>query len=226
MAIAETAHGNAVSNSTAAATENVTVTVAVGETVIVAVSTALSVTANAPTDNATGGSNTYVILATEEGTTFRMTLFGCLHSKSAVTTITCTFSSSRNGIAVTTYTGVGSFNQSNTNKATGSTSPATVTLGTGLQSGSVTVGGFANDGTGTWSASTGNLRNNIAGAGSTSPGVAIVDTIANGTTTVAAALSATTLWNAVAIEMTAQPFESDEYNGLLQNAPDYLVSVW
>src|SRR5690348_14073976 len=171
MSIANTAHGNTKTSSTAATTSGaITTTAAIGETIVVAVGT-VNTTSNAPTDTA---SNTYVQLGAIATNTERITFWGCLSSLGASPSVTCTFGSSRYGIAIATYTGVKSFKQSNTTTNTGSASPATATLPNALDSGNWALAAFADKGTVTWSASTGNLRNHVSGAGTTTPGVAIV----------------------------------------------------
>jgi hypothetical protein len=198
MAISRTAHGATKTSATATTTSGaITVSALSGECIIVAVGT-VATTSNAPTDNATGSSNTYVQLGNISTNTERITLWGCLSSKSAVTAITCTFGSSRYAVAIDTYTGVLGFNQSNINTSSGSASPATITLPNALASGCWAVAAFANKGTATWSANTGNLRNNVAGAGTTTPGVAIVD---NTATTCAATESAGNVWAGTAFEL-------------------------
>lgn len=171
---------------------------ATGETIIVAVGT-VNTTSNAPTDNATPSTNIYVQIATAVVNTEKITFWGCLSSKSAVTTVTATFTSSRYGVAVSVYQGVKSFSATNTKTATGGTTPATLTLSTALGSGNWTLMGGANKGTATWTANgaPSNLRDNIAGAGTTTPGACIVDS----TTTTAAAATTSTAWAVTGVEL-------------------------
>lgn len=199
MAIASTAHGNTKTSATATTTSSaITTTAAIGETIIVAVGT-VATTSNTPTDTAT---NAYVQLGAISTNTERITLWGCLSNKSASPSITCTFGSSRYGIAIATYTGVFGFFQANTTTATGSTSPAHATLPSALQSGSWSLLGAANKGIATWSAgASSNLRNNIAGAGTTTPGAAIGDAI---TTTVNINESGANVWASTIIELLSQ----------------------
>lgn len=211
MAIANTSHGNTKTSSTAATTSGaITTTAAIGETIVVAVGT-VNTTSNAPTDSA---SNTYVQLGAITTNTERITFWGCLSNKGASPSVTCTFGSSRYGIAIATYTGVKGFNQNNTTTHTGGTTPATATLPNALNTGSWAIAAFVEKGTAAWSASTGNLRNNIAGAGTTTPGAAIVD---NTTTTCAAATSATA-WAGTIIELTSFFIQSITAVGAAINA--------
>jgi hypothetical protein len=194
MAIANTAHGNTQGSSTAAITSGaITTTAAVGETIIVAVGTIGTVSA-VPTDTA---SNNYVQLGTFTSTA-TITLWGCLSNRGASPSITCTFGSSRYSIAIATYTGIFDFIQSNTITGSGTTSPLSMTLPKTLLTNDWALVAYAAEGTGTWALSSDNLRNNIAGAGSTTPGVAILD---NTTTTVAATNSSLSNWAGTGLEL-------------------------
>jgi hypothetical protein len=230
VAIARTTHGGTVSSATANTTANVTVTAVTGETIIVAVGT-VNTTSNAPTDNATGSSNSYIQLGAIATNTERVTFWACLSSKSNVTTVTCTFTSSRYGIAVSTYTGAAGFNQGNTTTATGSASPATATLPNIVSNGGCAVAGMVNKGTATWSANAGgNLRDNVAGAGTTTPGAAIVDSIAlAGIQTCTANESASNVWAATIIEMYANLIQGTDDDPLpaMKHTPfDPEITVW
>ncbi len=202
MALANVARGATATSATA--TTSVTITPVThpiaGDTIIVAVAVAASDSTVAVTDNASPP-NKYIIVAGPVLNTGQITMFASRNIANAPTTITVTFASSRYGIAIATYTGVGGFRQAK-NTGTGTTSPATETLANALLTSDWTLAAFGNKGTGTWGTSTGNLRNNVAGAGSTTPGAAIVDST---TTTAAATLSATTLWEGCAVELLIHP---------------------
>jgi hypothetical protein len=162
-----------------------------------------------PTDNATPSSNTYVQIGTTQnfGAAGKLLFWMCLSSKSAVTSITVKSTGvGRKTLAVDTWTGVLAFNIANVASSTGATSPASLTLGSGMASGSVMAAVFGDYGTGTniptWLTSTGNLRHNKPGSSSSANGAAIVDST---TTTCAAGMSANTTWAGIAVEMTAIP---------------------
>jgi hypothetical protein len=231
MAIARTTHGGAVTNTSATTTtQSVTVTAVTGEAIIVAVGT-VNTTSNAPTDNATGSSNTYVQLGSIATNTERITLWGCASSKSNVTSVTATYTASRASVAVSTYTGVAGFNQSNTTTGTGSASPGTATVPNTLNPGSVSLAGFANKGTATWSANAaGNLRDNIAGGGTTTPGVAIVDSIALADLkTCTVNESASNVWAGTIIELYSALLTSEDVDPQprMKHTPyDPEISVW
>lgn len=176
----------------------------IGDTIIVAVATVDPAASNAPTDNATPSSNNYVQLGSVASNTERITFWGCLSSKSSVSSVTSTFSSSKWAVAIVRYTGVASFVQSNTTTNTGSASPATITIPSTPSTGHHIVAAFTNQGTGTWTTNgtNGTLRRNAAGGTSTSPGVAIVDTVTQGTSTCAATISAGPLWAGTVIELS------------------------
>ena len=114
MAIANTAHGNTKSSATAGTSSGaIATTAAVGECIIVAVCTVNTATST-PTDTA---SNTYQQLGVAVVNTDRVILYGCLHNKSANPSITCTFTSSRYSVAISTFTGVVAFVPSNSTTA-------------------------------------------------------------------------------------------------------------
>ncbi len=196
MALAYVNRGGSATSATAATSVGVTVTAQVGDTIVVAVGT-VATAVSSITDNATPA-NVYVQVAGPSTNTERVSLWISVNIANAPTTVTANFANSRYGVSVETYTGAVGYAQAN-NSAIGSVSPASIVLGNALASGNWAVAGFANKGTATWSASTGNLRtNNVAGAGTTTPGAAIVD---NTTTTCAAAESAGNVWCGCAVEL-------------------------
>lgn len=197
MAIAYANVGGTNGNTTAATSGVVTITgtVTVGMLIIIAVGL-VGASPTSITDNSAGGNNWYR-LAPAVTNTETITLFGCI-VKSVPTTVTANFASSRWGAIVECYSGVAGMSFPK-GAATGAASPATIT-GTEVATNNWQLAAFTNKGTATWSASTGNLRRNIAGGGTTTPGVAIVD---NTTTTTAAAENAANVWAGCCVELLA-----------------------
>lgn len=201
MAIANVAHGGTASNAVAQTSAAVTVSVATGDCIIVCVSLN-GITPSGITDNATGGSNKYYMVSGPATNTGRVTMWVCPSSNSSVTTITVTFASSTFGVAVATYTGVQGFGQVK-NSTTGSSTAPTASLAAALQTNNWQVAAMGDTASATtWSAATGNLRNNVSFA-------AIMDNTTNTTT---ATLSTTGLWATCALELWAStiPISRDE----------------
>jgi hypothetical protein len=197
MAIAY-ANVGGTNGSTSAGTSGVvtiTGTVTVGMLLVIAVGL-VGASPTSITDNSSGGNNWYRI-APATTNTETITFYGCI-VKNVPTTVTANFASSRWGAVVEAYTGVAALSFPK-GAATGAASPATIT-GTEVATNNWQLAAFTNKGTATWSASTGNLRRNIAGGGTTTPGVAIVD---NTTTTTAAAESASNVWAGCCVELLA-----------------------
>lgn len=201
MSIAYAARGGTVQSTTAATTGSVTVTASIGDTIIVAIAL-VGLAPTSVTDNASTP-NIYTRIGAASSNTEEVVLFVSRNIAHAPTSVTATFPSSRFAIAVSTYTGVASFGRFAAS-AGGATSPATIN-GSTQDANNWVVGAFANKGTATWGASTGNLRENVAGGGTTTPGAAIVDsgnqTSASGSVTVAATESAANAWAATYIEL-------------------------
>jgi len=142
-----------------------------GDTVIVACAT-VNTAITAPTDDASGGSNVYEAITSRITNTDSIQLWMCVNAKAAtVVTMHCT--SSRLSCCVACYTGASTPGPGSSTTGSGTA----LSLGTTQKnSASFIVTGFAHVGTGTFGApNTGNLRVQVGGAGTTTPGVAIVD---------------------------------------------------
>lgn len=200
MAVSAVAKGGTFSSATAATTTPITLAgagvPAVGDVMVVCVGT-VNTAVSGVADNATGATNKYYQVGPTTLNTELVTVFvSTMTSITGLTTVTATHASSRRGSCCNVYTGAPQLSYPK-GGATGAASPATIT-GTEVVSNAMQVGCFVNKGTATWSASTGTLRQNIAGAGTTTPGACMVD---NTTTTTAAAESASNVWAGNCIEL-------------------------
>lgn len=194
MAVAYTNHGNTKTSSTAATSSGaITVAGAAGDTYVVAI----CITTTGIVSVTDSASHTYTELGVHSTNTYSVYFFGFLNA-GAITTVTASFPSSRYSVSIASYSGVVAFNSGNTTTSTSAASPNTITLPNSLGSGNLAVAAMCNKGTATWGSSTGTLENRVAGAGSTTPGAAIVD---NTATTCAATSSSNTNLAATAIEL-------------------------
>jgi hypothetical protein len=193
--------GNFGSNasSSAGTTLAVTVTVNVGDVVIVCCAT-VGTAIQAPTDNASGGSNPYFAITPLITNTNSVQLWMCVNAKAA-TTVTMNNTSSRRSCCVATYRGS---SVTGTGASTTGSGTALSLATTQRNSDSWIVTGFAHEGTGTFGTpNTGNLRVSIAGSGSTTPGSAIMDNTGAGGASITCSTtnSASTAWTGVSAEL-------------------------
>lgn len=191
------------SSSTASGTCAVTYSPTAGNT-IVGWGAGVGVDVSSVADNATGGSSTYIRLTPANNHTITGSLWGVLVVKSGVTTITFTMASStRRACGVLEFSGVAAFGNSDGTATASSASPQdTLTM---QDANNYIVTGMSREGTSTWSTHTGvgTLRENLAGAGSTTPGIGIsTNTSAStGSLSAGATISASGTWIASAIEL-------------------------
>ena len=154
------------------------------------------------TDNASGSSNVYTQLTTSTTNTDSIRLWICWNARAA-TTVTMHCTSSRLSCAVACYTnGVnsGMVERDRLQQRAFGNDRA-------KQPGGMDHRGNRQGRYRTYSSATGNLRVSRAGAGSTTPGIAIVDnTGAQGASIVTSAgASASTAWAAVSAELKPSP---------------------
>lgn len=229
MAIAFVNGANSTSSTTAGTSKTITYSPVAGNTLIV-FGFGVGVAVSNVTDNATGGSSSYSQLAGPQTNTVTSTCWGTAPGgvKSGVTTITITFASStRNTCSLVEYSGVKGFGVAVTGTGSSTTPFGTATT---QDANNFLVMGLTRQGTSTWSANTGNLRESQTGAGSTTPGQGTVDnTVASpGSVTCRATISSSGAWAASGIELRSilPPFEDDSYNGLGSLKNDFNVSIW
>jgi hypothetical protein len=194
MAIAYTNHGAAAASSTAATTTGAkAITAVAGDTIIVGVALASGGSAPTVTDSA---GNTYTQQLTNSNTSGNW-MFTARNVPGAVTSVTVSWTGSAKwAVTVDTYSGVMGFGLTGSAALT-SAAPSVSLAGLGTGNWMVAVM-MSNATTATWSANVGNLRRNIAGASTSSPGSAIMD---NTTTTCTATLSLSKQWATLGIEL-------------------------
>lgn len=194
MALAYTNHGAGASSSTAATgTGAQSVTAVAGDTIIVGISLASTGSAPSVTDSA---GNTYTQRLTNSNTS-GVWMFTARNVPGPVTTVTVSWTGSAKwGITQDTWSGVQGFGVTAINAALSTTPSVTLpSLGANNWCAAVMM---SNATTATWSANVGNLRRNIAGASTTTPGSAQMD---NTTVTCTATLSASKQWATLGIEL-------------------------
>lgn len=198
-----TTSAQSTASTTASTTCTISITLTAGQTVLVG---GLGV-GNAVSSVADTLGNSYSSVAGPITNTVTSTIFGDLSiATGGATTITVTFaSSSRRTCVALEYAGVIAFGQTATN--TGSSTAPLVTLTT-QDANNFVVAVMTRQGTSTWSSNascttTCTLRNNQAGAGSTTPGQGSVDVAkaAAGSTTNEATISVSGAWAAASIEL-------------------------
>jgi hypothetical protein len=212
MAIAYTNHGAAVTSSTAATTTGaISVTAAITDTIIVAICLTTTAEPNLGVSDNTG-LNAWTPLSGPDTNTDTIWTFYISPFDStlvaAPTSITVSWSvsgtSSRYSCAIDTWSGVTGFGI--TNVATGTSTAPSVSL-VGMAATSWLFSNMLSaHTTATWSATTGNLRQHIAGASTSTPGAAFMDLPATSGTVVTAALSLSKAWVARAVELQGATF--------------------
>jgi hypothetical protein len=198
--LAATTRLGANTSSSAATTIAVTLTggISSGDMVIVACAT-VGTAITAPTDNAAGGGNVYEPLTPAITNTDTVQLWMCCNAKAAtIVTMHCT--SSRLTCCVACYTGASTFGNGASNTGTSATQTVSTTQ---HDNAAFVVAGIVHVGVGTFASLTGNLRVSIAGAGASTPGLAIVDNTGTAGTsiTTAATGSASAVFAAVSTEI-------------------------
>lgn len=197
-------HGG--SNTASASTSVVvTVTVNAGDTVVV-VSSATTLVAVSSVADSGGSTYTKRGLTGDNGVVLQTEIWSTeANGAKASTTVTINYGSAvLVAASVATYTGVDDLGKTAT-PASGSSSAPSVAITT-QDSNNFVVAGMGITtiaaGSNTWSATTGNLRTNQA-ASTLVPGAAIMDNTAAGvgSVTCTAALSQSTTWNALALEL-------------------------
>ena len=229
MAIGFVGHGQSTASTTAGTSKTITYSPVAGNTLIV-FGFGVGVAVSNVTDNATGGSSVYSLLAGPQTNTVTSTCWGTAAGgvKAGVTTITITFASStRNTCSLVEYSGVKDFGTTVTGTGSSTTPFAALTT---QDANNFLVAGLTRQGTSTWSANTGSLRDSQTGAGTTTPGQGTVDnTVASpGSVTCRATISSSGAWAAAGIELRSvlPPFEDDSYNGIGFLKNDFNVTVW
>lgn len=204
MAITWHADATPSTNTTAGTSSTVAnLVVTAGDFIIVGIAT-VNTAVSAVSDTI----NTYRLAAgpITNGTSIRISVWCALAKTSTtITTITATVGSSRRSMTASSYSGAvqpddfeGTF--------TGSATPITgSTITDDNNNFAILVGG--GQGTTTYAASVGNLRGNIAGGGSTTPGVFIADnTSATPASTTVSVTITNSTWSAAMMELRNVPF--------------------
>ena len=205
MAIAFVSGAFSTATTTASATKTVAITAVAGDTIIIlGFSVGQAITGVSDTAGNVYGKLQSAVINTVAASCWG-TAVGAVKTSGSIT-ITVTFAASvRNTVCAMQYSGALGYGHTGTNTGT-STSPS-LSITTQDNNNFVVVG-LTDEGTATWASSVGNLRENQAGPGSTTPGGAGLDntsaTPASVTNT--ATLSVSKAWAAIGMELrTVKP---------------------
>lgn len=190
------------SSTTASTSCAVTYSPTAGNT-IVGWAAGVGVDVSSVTDSA---SSTYIRLTPANNHTITGSLWGLLSVPSGVTSITFTMASStRRACGVVEYSGVRAFGAYDGTATASSASPQDSI--TTHDNNDVIVVGMSREGTSTWSthSGVGTLRKNLAGGGSTTPGIGLSDNTSATPASVSAGatISSSGTWIASGVELRA-----------------------